>query len=149
MSKEFKFLDTTGLSDDDLHLELVGKYPGNPHLGHTFEMRNAVTKKKMGQIGLKIGPLPEYIGHLSYEVLEPFRGHRYAARACRMLARFAMRHGVAELAITCLPDNAASKRTCELAGARLLGTVKVPSVGVDDYHRGIDYKIKYVLSTDG
>ncbi len=56
---------------------------------------------------------------------------------------------MSKLAITCLVDNAASKRTCELAGAEFAGIVKVPDDGVDEYHKKIDRKCKYFLRTDG
>jgi len=59
-------------------------------------------------------------------VHEPRRGHRYAARAVRLLLPLARRLGLDPLWITCDPENAASRRTLELAGAELVETVDVP-----------------------
>jgi tagatose 1,6-diphosphate aldolase len=152
MKTEFIFLDPRELMDDDLHLVLVRKHPGDPARKYvpeyTFEMRHTGSSEKIGEIRLRIGDLPEYIGHISYGVLKPHRGHHYAARACKLIAQLARRHGVSELSITCLPDNAASKRTCELAGASFVGMVDVPDEGVDDYHKNIDCKCKYILKTE-
>jgi tagatose 1,6-diphosphate aldolase len=38
----------------------------------------------------------------------------------------AVRHGLSELWITCNPDNIASRRTCEAAGAELVEVVDLP-----------------------
>ena len=38
----------------------------------------------------------------------------------------AKRHGMRRMWITCNPDNAASRRTCERLGATLVDTVPIP-----------------------
>ena len=65
-------------------------------------------------------------GNVGYLIHKPWRGHHYAARACRLLFSLARRHGLEKLYITCQPDNAASARTCELAGGRLVEIAPVP-----------------------
>jgi predicted acetyltransferase len=82
-----------------------------------------------GSISLRIGHSPNldlYLGHIGYHVLPPGRGHRYAERACRLLFPIARHHGHTTLWITCNPDNAGSRRTCERLGAKFINTLPVP-----------------------
>ena len=82
-----------------------------------------------GGIGLRIGNNPEierYSGNIGYHVYPPARGHHFAERACRLLLPLARRHGMDRLWITCNPDNAASRRTCERLGARFVDIVPIP-----------------------
>ena len=152
MKSSFTFLDVGELIDSDLELVLARTYAGNPERHHVpeyiFDMRHTGSAENIGEIRLRIGKLPEYIGHLTYSVHPEHRGHHYAARSCRLIAKLARRHGMRELVITCLVDNAASKRTCELAGAKFVGIVDVPDDGVDEYHKNIDRKCKFVLRID-
>src|SRR5690606_41033012 len=60
-------------------------------------------------------------GHLAYEIAPEHRGHHYAARACRLVRPLAREH--LEVAwIMTAPDNLASSRTAELAGAEYVDT---------------------------
>jgi predicted acetyltransferase len=82
-----------------------------------------------GSISLRIGHSPNldfYLGHIGYHVLPPARGHHYAERACRLLLPLARAHEHKVVWITCNPENAASRRTCERLGAKLVETVMVP-----------------------
>ena len=82
-----------------------------------------------GSISLRIGHNPNldfYLGHIGYHVLPPARGHHYAERACRLLLPLARAHEHKTMWITCNPENAASRRTCERLGAKLIETVPVP-----------------------
>jgi tagatose 1,6-diphosphate aldolase len=91
-------------------------------------MRMTGTTFKMGLIKLRIvltDELKLYGGNLSYDVDEGYRGHKYAARGSRLLFPLARRHGLKSLLITCAPDNTASRRTCELLGARSIETIEV------------------------
>ena len=152
MNTSFRFLDPGELVDGELSLVLVKKDPGVPERGrvpeYVFEMRRSSTPVKIGQLRLRIGQLPFYISHIVYSVSPEHRGHHFASRACRLVVGLANRHGMDELSITCLPENASSKRTCELAGAVYIGIIDVPDEGVDDYHKTIDKKCKYILRTD-
>jgi tagatose 1,6-diphosphate aldolase len=83
----------------------------------------------IGSIELRIGNTERilmYLGHIGYGVSPPHRGHRYAARACRLLLPLARSHGFESLWITCNPDNLASRRTCEILGAKLVEIVELP-----------------------
>ena len=67
-------------------------------------------------------------GQVSYTVFTPYRGHHYALKALRLLCAEAKACGLDCLTVTCRPENAASRRTLELAGAALEGVEDVPDV---------------------
>ncbi len=100
-----------------------------------------------GSISLRIGHSPNldfYLGHIGYHVLPPSRGHHYAERACRLLLPLARAHEHKVMWITCNPENAGSRRTCERLGAKLVETVNVPR---DNplYQQGDREKCRYRL----
>lgn len=128
---DFEFLDTNFLRNDELMLILEKAVPADPvkkwvpayHFGIFSPDGN-----RMGKIDLRIGYDEKlfYGGHIGYTVDEPYRGHRYAAKACKMLFELAKKHGMEYLYITCVPENSASYRTCELAGGQFLGVYQLP-----------------------
>lgn len=82
----------------------------------------------VGNINLRLDnseAITRYAGHIGYEVLPEHRGHRYAANAVRLMIPIAREHGIDPLWITCDPENTASRRTLELAGAKYVETVSV------------------------
>ena len=89
-------------------------------------MMRTGTSTKMGSAALRVGDVPDFVGHLGYAVEPTFRGNSYAARACKLLLPLARSHGIDTLHISCRPDNVASRTTCEIIGAEYLGLVKVP-----------------------
>jgi RimJ/RimL family protein N-acetyltransferase len=100
-----------------------------------------------GSISLRIGHSPNldfYLGHIGYHVLPPARGHHYAERACRLLLPLARAHEHKVLWITCNPENAASRRTCERLGLKLVDTVNVPREN-PLYSQGDRQKCRYRL----
>jgi tagatose 1,6-diphosphate aldolase len=120
------------LTDGDLRLELAGFAVDAFHKVPTygFRMLHGATAEEMGSIRLRIGSTPHierYAGHIGYGVHEAHRGHRYAARAVRLLLPLARRCGLEAVWITCDPDNAASRRTLEIAGAEFVEIVEVPA----------------------
>ena len=129
----FEFFDPGRLIDHDLELVLVETSPGDAVTGrvpaYTFIMRLVDRSVELGRIQLRVGTTDHvllYAGHLGYTVHSEHRGHRYAARACRLLFPLARRHGLEALWVTCNPENAASRRTCELAGGKLVEVVSLP-----------------------
>lgn len=90
-----------------------------------------------GRISLRIGHnrLTWYGGNIGYGVDEAFRGHRYAARACKLLFSLAVMHDMDHVLITCSPDNEASDRTIRLAGGMLIDETDVPE-DTEQYQRG-------------
>ncbi|ADI15244.1 GCN5-related N-acetyltransferase [Truepera radiovictrix DSM 17093] len=149
MRSRVTFYDPGPLEDGDLELVLERTYRGSRSLGlapaYAFSMRQRETGVRMGDIDLRLSNDPYivlYAGHIGYGVERAYRGHRYAARACRLLLPLAKAHGLDPLWITCNPDNLASRRTCELAGATLVEIVEVPP-GTDLYRRGEREKCRY------
>lgn len=92
-----------------------------------YRMVNAAGEH-VGNINLRLDTseaITRYAGHIGYEVLQEHRGHRYAAQAVRLLMPVAREHNIDVLWITCDPENSASRRTLELAGAEYVETINV------------------------
>lgn len=156
-AQRVKFYDPGELIDGELELTLHRTYAGNRALGlapaYAFQMRRRTdtdSKKShaathIGDIDLRVSNddyIVMYAGHIGYGVERAFRGHHYAARACRLLLPLAKAHGLHPLWITCNPDNLASRKTCELAGATLAEIVTLPR-NTDLYRRGEREKCRY------
>jgi predicted acetyltransferase len=145
----FAFLKPGELVDDDLALVLFQTYPGDAAWAflptYRFRMTHAGQDEEIGRIDLRVGEVNRnifYGGHIGYSVDQAHRGRHYAARACRLLLPLARRHAMDEIWITCNPDNLASRRTCELAGAELIEIVDLPE-DTDMYQRGERQKCRY------
>jgi predicted acetyltransferase len=150
----FEFNNPGKLIDGDLELILIHKYPGNHAIGHVptyqFKMTHVGQHTEIGHINLRIGTTDHivmYAGHIGYGVHPEYRGRRYAARACRLLLPLARSHGLKTLWITCNPENLASRRTCELAGAELVEIVELPP-GNEMYRRGERKKCRYRIGLE-
>jgi predicted acetyltransferase len=127
------------LVDGELALHVTDRTPAV----YQFDMYVGATR--VGTASLRVATsayLERYAGHIGYGVEPAFRGHHYAARACKLLFDVARLHGMRTLWITCNPENVASRRTCELAGGELVDIVEV-SPDVDLYHRGERQKCRY------
>lgn len=129
---DFEFLDTDFLRSDEMTLSLEKTVSANPDKQWVPAYHFSICSPdgyKMGRIDLRVGYNDNlfYGGHIGYGVDEAYRGHHYAAKACIMLFELARMHGMEYLYITCVPGNAASYRTCELAGGKLLGTYELPA----------------------
>ena len=101
---------------------------------------------RIGQIDLRMGQteaLIMYGGQVGYGIDKPYRGHGYAAQACKLLATVAVTLNFTELWITCNPDNIASIKTCEKIGARYIERVDVPQ-GSELWHRGDREKLRFL-----
>ncbi|HVF85253.1 MAG TPA: GNAT family N-acetyltransferase [Abditibacteriaceae bacterium] len=145
----FQFLDPGVLIDDDLQLVLAQTANAQhtrgwaPH--YIFQMVHVQDRARMGSISLRIGDTPfltMYAGQIGYGVEPAFRGHRYAARSVQLLLPLAHRHNLNPLWITCNPDNWASRKSCEIAGAQLVEIVDLP-VNCDMYRGGERRKCRY------
>ena len=146
---DFQFLDPGVLVDDDLQLVLAQTANAqstrgwSPH--YIFHMVRAGDRARMGSISLRIGDTPfltMYAGQIGYGVEAAFRGHRYAARSVQLLLPLARRHNLNPLWITCNPDNWASRKSCEIAGAQLIEIVDLP-IDCDMYRSGERHKCRY------
>ncbi len=146
----YRIHDPGELIDGDLELVLAGEHrigPTDFAPIYRFRMMLHGQNRHIGRIELRVRNTHHthmYEGHIGYRVFPEHRGHRYAARACRLLLPLARRHGLETLWITCDPDNIASRRTCELAGAELVEIVDVPE-HMDMYRRGERRKCRYRL----
>jgi len=145
----FGWRDPGTLIDGDLELILVECIPAVPEKGHVpcyhFEMRHPGEAERLGSIRLRVGRaelMDRVNGQIGYRVEPAHRGHHYAARSCRLLYSLARAHGLDPLWITCDPDNWASRRTCELAGAVYVETLDVPK-DTDEYREGERQKRRY------
>jgi predicted acetyltransferase len=151
----FKFHSPGELIDSDLELILVEEYPGDPTINYVpaykFKMSLVGQGNEIGHIELRVGNtnhIVMYGGHIAYEVAPEHRGHRYAARACKLLFPLAQSHGLETIWITCNPDNIASRKTCELAGAQLVEIVDLPE-DTDMYQEGERQKCRFRLDLQG
>ena len=146
----FRFLPPGQLVNDDLELILVEKHLADSSRGYVpayeFAMRPVGQNTNMGNISLRIGNdenLEKYAGHIGYNVTPTYRGNRYAARSCQLILPLALCHGINPIWITCNPDNIASRRTCEIVGARFVETVEVPRKFYHLYQKSDRIKRRY------
>ena len=148
MTQNFTFVDPGTLTDAELHLELLQRFPADPKKNYypeyKFVMKQAQTREIMGWINLRVSndERVQHFGHIGYNVAAPFRGHHYAARGVRLLLPLAKKHGIEPLYITCNTENIASRKTCELAGGTLVGIFPLP-VDTEMYRRGERQKCRY------
>jgi tagatose 1,6-diphosphate aldolase len=125
------FFDTSGLKSPEITLRLNKTAGADPEKGlvpyYDFTICLA-DGTEAGHCNFRVGYNEKlyYGGHIGYTVFEPFRGHRYAAKACLLLFELARLHGMEYLYITCTPENAASRKTCEYAGGTLEAIVDLP-----------------------
>ena len=151
MNKPFKFKRPGRLIDGDLELVLAKTVPADPVKGYSphyaFEMRRTGTTEVMGSIRLRIDSVVKlrFPGHIGYEVKEPFRGHRYAARSALLLLPLALAHGLKEVWLSVDPKNKPSQRTCAIIGAKYVETVRLPR-DHEMYIQGARYRRRYKLA---
>jgi predicted acetyltransferase len=116
------------LTDGELELRLLERHPFFDPPSYIFAIVLVATEVEVGRLLLFVDDSPgrsEYAGHIAYEVAPEHRGHRYAARACQLVRPIAREH--LEVAwIMTSPDNFASARTAELAGAVYVDTREIP-----------------------
>ena len=151
--QHFTFYDPGKLIDGNLELVLVKKIL--PEIDETadvpaykFEMRIAGTEQKIGRINFRVGNTKDlimYAGHFGYGVAQQFRGNGYAAKSCKLLFPLAKKHKINPVWITCNPDNKPSRRTCEIAGGKLIEIVDLPPDN-DQYQEGDRQKCRYCFN---
>ena len=115
-----------------------------------YSFRIIAGSYEVGHVNLRIGDTDHiqlYAGHIGYEVLEPFRGHRYAYQACLALAPF-VRSFYPSVIITADPDNQASLRTIQRLGAVFINEVPVPRTD-PNFARGSRAKRRFEWTPPG
>ena len=100
------------------------------------------TGVQVGGCNLRLGHSEAlyYAGNIGYKIDEPYRGHHYAGKACKLLFELARRQGMEYVIIVCAPSNQPSRKTCEWLGGELLEIVELPEDDkrrqlTDDVHR--------------
>ena len=117
--KEFFFID-----GDIVSLRLLETIEGNgdelPF--YWWSIVEKTTGACVGKISLRLGHNYHsyWNGNVGYEVDEPYRGNHYAAIALKLVLPIAKAHGMDHLFVSCDENNAASYRTIERCGGKLL-----------------------------
>ena len=140
------FLDTAFLKSDELELQLERTAEGNPEKNWVPAYYFNICLPDgtpVGKCDLRVGHNEKlYIGgNIGYRIEEPYRGHHYAAKACKLLFELARKHDLGYVYITCNVNNTASAKTCEYAGGKLIATEPVP-IDSNMYENG--YRSVYV-----
>ena len=146
---DFKFNDYEVLTDGEIEVVVRAKQPADRLKGYVpayeFDIRLTGKVGSIGSVSLRIGNtehLVMYAGHIGYGINEEYRSNRYAAKACNLIKRVAIDHGLKTLWITCNPDNYPSRRTCEILGCEFVEIVDLPA-DTDMYQQGDKRKCRY------
>jgi predicted acetyltransferase len=131
MDEAIELVQPLELRHGDLELRLFdfSVHPFHRVPTYFFRMMSIARDDELGTINLRIGSnahLERYAGHIGYGVHPAHRGHHYAARSVVLLQPLARRHELDPVWITCDPENMASRRSLEIAGAELVEIVEVP-----------------------
>jgi len=125
------------LADNEIYLELYQSSDGdgdNPPT-YRFCIKTHSDGNIVGRCSFRVGDTDnrhiKYGGNIGYDIDEPHRGNKYSQKACKLLLIFAKSHGMRSVYITCDPENAASRRICELLGADFICILDLPE---DDYN---------------
>jgi tagatose 1,6-diphosphate aldolase len=153
MASALEVVRSQELRDSDLVLGLkeYAVHPVHKVPAYYFLMVHAHSRERLGSINLRVASTPHvelYAGHIGYGVHSEHRGHRYAARSLTLLVPMARRLGLDPMWITCDPDNAASRRTLEIAGAQFVEVVEVPTNCII-YRNGHPAKCRFRLQVLG
>ena len=95
---------------------------------YVFVVVSLSQMEKAGELAIRLGESGQlfYLGHVGYHIDEPFRGHGYAAQACKLAVPLLRSLGLRSLVITTDAMNTPSIRTCESLGCSYECTVEVP-----------------------
>lgn len=119
-------------TDGVVDLFAIDLYPPDEEMGFGEVYDYIITphgvRREAGRISLRMGESEcvYYFGHIGYHVDPPYRGHRYAQRACMLLRPVLEAAGKGSVVITTDPDNIPSRKTCEGLGCALENIVDVP-----------------------
>jgi tagatose 1,6-diphosphate aldolase len=147
--QDIVFHDYGTFTDGEIEVFVQETIPADDEHGqvpmYRFGIRPAGTDIVVGRVNLRIASTEDilmYAGHIGYRVEEPYRGHRYAAKACRLIRPVALDHGLETVWLTVNPDNCPSRRTCEELGCTLVEIVNIPEDN-DQYLDGERQKCRY------
>jgi predicted acetyltransferase len=147
MNLEIENVNAPPPRDRELELQFsrVENHPVHRVPTYRFRMIHTETGEELDGINLRSGSTPHiarYAGHVGFSVHPSPRGHRYASRALKLLVPIATQLNFEGLWITCDPENAASRRSLELAGAKFVEVVNVPEDRII-YKSGHPRKCRY------
>lgn len=137
--------------DEEIALALSPEDVRDPELGiedgYTFDIWLRRPRRRVGYVSLRLGESPAlyYLGHIGYRIEEPFRGHGYAARACRLILPLMRDLQLRSVCITANPENTPSRKTCEKIGCELESITAVPAA-YRALCAGAEYKCRYILT---
>jgi len=117
------------LVDGELELHLLERTLIAPARAPSYRYELRVRGERVGTATLRLSSgvyFERYAGQIGYGVEVPYRGKRYAARACQLLFELARLHGLTMLWITCNPGNVPSPRTRGSAAGGPVDIVHVP-----------------------
>lgn len=82
----------------------------------------------IGSISARIGTneFTYYSGNIGFGIDEPFRGNGYAVEAVGLVKTVFLKNGLHKFFISNAPENTASIRVCQKAGARFIEKAKLP-----------------------
>jgi predicted acetyltransferase len=131
MNEDLEVVRSLELRHGDLELRLADYSVHAYHQVPTyfFRMMSIDRAEELGTVNLRVGSTPHldrYAGHIGFGVHPAFRGHHYAARSVKLLLPVARSLGIDPMWMTCDPENTASRRSLEIAGAELVEIVDVP-----------------------
>ena len=116
------------IEGDDIELQLIDTYEadGDALPFYWWNIILKVANVPVGKISFRIGHNYHsyYNGNIGYEIDEEYRGHNYALSACQLVLRAAQYHKMNKIYLTCDYDNAASYKTIEKLGAKLIEEVE-------------------------
>ncbi|MFO7612816.1 MAG: GNAT family N-acetyltransferase [Clostridia bacterium] len=144
----FDFLKMDYIKGDEIDLVIEQKIPERPEIGYVPQYHYKIvlhgSDTKVGSIGLRVGHNENtyYAGNIGYGIDKEYRGRHFAAKACMLIKKVAMAHGMDHLVITCNPGNTPSRKTCEYLGARLVEIVTLPA-DKEMYKAGERRKCRY------
>lgn len=119
-------------TDGVIDLVPIRLYPPDSDMGfgecYDYIIAPHGVSREAGRISLRLGESPcvYYFGHIGYHVDPPYRGKRFAQRACALLKPLMLERGKKSVVITTDPDNIPSRRTCEGLGCEMERIVDVP-----------------------
>jgi|SRR5690554_1089785 len=128
----FEFKNFDYFTNEEIDLVIDEKAPANEKKGYVPAYKYNITlhksKEVIGKIDIRIGYNEGiyYGGNIGYTIYEPFRGHNYAYKACKIIKQVAMAHNMSKLYITCNPENIPSRKICEKLGLTLIKIIDLP-----------------------
>ncbi len=132
---KFEFKKYPTLTDGEIDVAVEVEFPAKHNKGvdwpptYYFKVMLHDDPEKIGRVSLSLGYsdfLVRYNGQLGFAIRESHRGHHYAAKACMLIKEVAMDYFMDVIWIACDPENAASRRTCEILGCKLVEVVDLP-----------------------